>query len=337
METTFDLQPLTEQNIPELIALHHSVGWNSAPDFLPLQMKLFLAVGKLFGHRDQGKLITCAGVYVYDRQLASIGPVIVNPAYQRQGLGQQLMERCLEECPSQNATVMLIATEAGQRLYQQIGFETVGYIRRFVYDESKHRGHEQTLSEPVQKREGSQQTIQERNLRTLQTLQDAESSNPLQTSDLPRLLEADRLVIGADRSAFYKQHFANITCGYLLNTHSAEQTTNQSACQTVSQQADSPDKTLPSFGIATLRGETLQIGPLIADDHDHALHLIHQFLRTWQGTLRIDVPSDQLRFIYTLQQLGFVETLISPVMTLGGAMLPGRREFLFAIADPALG
>jgi N-acetylglutamate synthase-like GNAT family acetyltransferase len=289
MEDTFLTHQLTEDDIPELIALHQSVGWNSALDFSTYQMRLFLSLGMMFGHRDEGQLITCAGVYLFDDALASIGPVIVNPAYQRKGLGEQLMNRCLQVCRESGTIMMLIATEAGQRLYKSLGFETVGYIRRFVY-------------------EGDREVNCNADIQDMQTIQH---------TDLPRIINADQVAVGVDRSAFFNRHLANIASGFLLHNHF--------------------EHAFPSFGIGTQRGNTLQIGPLVGADLGDAMQLIHQFLATYKGSLRIDVPSNQHGFIEALQQLGFVETLTSPLMTLDGTSLPGRREHLYGIADPALG
>lgn len=67
------------------------------------------------------------------------------------------------------------------------------------------------------------------------------------------------------------------------------------------------------------------------------MKLVQAFRTTWHGALRIDVSNHQEDFRAILKGYGFDETMVSPLMTLSGAPLPGHMENMFAIADPALG
>ncbi len=94
---------------------------------------------------------------------------------------------------------------------------------------------------------------------------------------------------------------------------------------------------LQGFGAAVRRGDLLVIGPLMAADEAVAKQVIAEFLRVWSGTIRLDVPGEQSGFIRYLKRLGFRETMVSPLMVLDGRELPGQRNMVYGIMDPAFG
>jgi predicted N-acetyltransferase YhbS len=59
---------------------------------------------------------------------ATLGMVLVALALQGKGIGRALMDTLLEDL--EGRALMLNATEAGQRLYKALGFETVGTFRQ---------------------------------------------------------------------------------------------------------------------------------------------------------------------------------------------------------------
>ncbi len=75
----------------------------------------------------------------------------------------------------------------------------------------------------------------------------------------------------------------------------------------------------------------------MATSPDVARGLVEALASSWDGIVRIDVPGEQTRFMALLKEHGFQETMVSPVMMIHGDRLPGQREQLFGIADPALG
>lgn len=80
---------------------------------------------------DDGTIIgtcftTLQGTY------ATIGLVIVDPAYQGRKLGQRLMQWALDIATGY--TVVLTATEAGLPLYEKLGFRAFGIVRQFQAD-----------------------------------------------------------------------------------------------------------------------------------------------------------------------------------------------------------
>ncbi len=81
----------------------------------------------------------------------------------------------------------------------------------------------------------------------------------------------------------------------------------------------------------------LVVGPIMADSHNIAIMLIKSFVSSWSGSVRIDVPSQQERFMNDLLMYGFEEEMISPLMILNAQELGGKRDQLYGITDPVFG
>ncbi|WP_257348699.1 GNAT family N-acetyltransferase [Pseudalkalibacillus decolorationis] len=126
--TTFD-----ENDIPGLIALSQLVGW----DYDEREIHTVLSSGKIFGHKNNdGKIVSSGAIIPYDTFLASIGMVIVDPAYRGKGLGRDVTQTCIDAVPDEMA-IMLIATNEGIPLYESMGFSEVDCIHKFLCE--KHR------------------------------------------------------------------------------------------------------------------------------------------------------------------------------------------------------
>lgn len=65
----------------------------------------------------------------HDRRHASLGMVIVAPDRQGRGIGGELMKRALRDLTGRS--VMLNATQAGQPLYEKLGFRAVGAVDQY--------------------------------------------------------------------------------------------------------------------------------------------------------------------------------------------------------------
>lgn len=126
---TLSLDELREADVPHLLALSRSVGWSVPED----AFHAIFATGRAFGHRTpDGELISSSAIFLYGGALASMGYVIVHPAWQRRGLGEAAVRRCLEALPRPDTPVTLVATPQGRRLYQQLGFITVDSMHRLT-------------------------------------------------------------------------------------------------------------------------------------------------------------------------------------------------------------
>ncbi|SDX31924.1 Acetyltransferase (GNAT) domain-containing protein [Marininema mesophilum] len=129
-QTGFLLDKLSLEDIPKLIDLSSSVGW----DYDKQVINTIMSVGHVYGHRTkQGDIISSAAIIPYDNQVASIGMVIVNEKYRGYGLGQEITQHCVNSV-SKEVTIMLIATKEGESLYKRLGFQTVTCVHKLLSD-----------------------------------------------------------------------------------------------------------------------------------------------------------------------------------------------------------
>jgi GNAT superfamily N-acetyltransferase len=140
--------------------------------------------------------------------------------------------------------------------------------------------------------------------------------NELCAADLPDIIRLDKIAFGADRSHLYQQLFKQMDSGFIIKN---------------------TDKRIRGFVMAFQIGKSIHIGPLLAEHTEIALQLIQPFLSRSPQTVRIDIPSEQATFMNKLKECGFKEKLVSPLMLKNAHTLPGQRNYMFAIADPAFG
>ncbi|KIL74498.1 GNAT family N-acetyltransferase [Bacillus badius] len=119
---------LHERDIPGLIALSKSVGW----DYHTEELKTILSSGVVMGHKNEkGEVVSSAAIIPYDTASASLGMVIVNDQYRGQGLGKKAVQSCIDQVSADTA-IMLIATPEGQPLYEKLGFKEVGHVHKMI-------------------------------------------------------------------------------------------------------------------------------------------------------------------------------------------------------------
>ncbi|MDM5156543.1 GNAT family N-acetyltransferase [Bacillus sp. DX1.1] len=93
---------------------------------------------------------------------------------------------------------------------------------------------------------------------------------------------------------------------------------------------------IEAFALCMQKGDTLCVTPLIAKQEEDAIQLLQMICKSWNGTIRIDIPHSQFTFREHLQTENFQETLLSPLMIKNGSHLSGNRNILFAMMDTAL-
>ncbi|MEH7461241.1 GNAT family N-acetyltransferase [Bacillus thuringiensis] len=120
---------LNKSDFSQLLSLCDAVGWLHDISFMKEQFETYLSVGTLFGHDNDGQLVSCIAVFPYKTGFTSIGMLIVHPDFQRKGLGRSLLDICMKKAPPLQP-VTLIATDAGSPLYHAYGFSTVTSIHR---------------------------------------------------------------------------------------------------------------------------------------------------------------------------------------------------------------
>ncbi|MCL6599730.1 MAG: GNAT family N-acetyltransferase [Alicyclobacillus macrosporangiidus] len=167
-----------------LQALAERVGWQFTRD----QTSLFLnGLGRVRGVWCDGVLIASAGLYLYDGRIASLGNVMVNPQFRRQGLATRLVIECLAEAKAAGAPVLLVATPMGEPLYRKLGFQTIGYVHRLEFDPADTPAAGSSLSNDVR---------------------------PLQPGDLEEIVRLDERAFGACRRTVYETLSALRTPGW---------------------------------------------------------------------------------------------------------------------------
>ncbi|HKU97605.1 MAG TPA: GNAT family N-acetyltransferase [Vineibacter sp.] len=121
MAATVTIAPLGAGHVAAATDLTTAVGWAHRP-----QDWLFaLSVGHGLGAFDaDGTLRATLVWFPYGPTHASIGMITVDPALQRGGIGRRLMDRLLADTSAR--TLMLVSTAAGSRLYETLGFRTIG-------------------------------------------------------------------------------------------------------------------------------------------------------------------------------------------------------------------
>jgi GNAT superfamily N-acetyltransferase len=164
---------------PALLNLSESVGWTHRLD----DWRTALAAGAIFGHRAGEQIQSSAGVYRYGDELASIGQVIVRENARRQGLARALMLHCLDQAPDR--PTMLVATPAGQPLYEQLGFKIIEPTYRFVGDR------------PI-------------------PLESTGACRAMTEADLPHACALDAVAYGADRSHLLRERWKHVTSAAIL-------------------------------------------------------------------------------------------------------------------------
>ncbi|RMI38384.1 GNAT family N-acetyltransferase [Streptomyces triticirhizae] len=110
----------------------------------------------------------------YADQWHAVGMMLVAPRRQRQGLGQRMMRRVIEDAAG--APVLLTATDQGRGLYERLGFKAVGGITTV-------RG---TFVPPPEAPEAAGAA--------------GVTVRPATAADLPAILAYDRPAFGADRT-----------------------------------------------------------------------------------------------------------------------------------------
>ncbi|KON88170.1 acetyltransferase [Sporosarcina globispora] len=168
---TVELAELNHNDIPGLINLSASVGW----DYDEYEVRTLLKSGRVFGHKNhEGRVVSSAAIIPYDTKLASIGMVIVHKDFRGIGLAKEAVQKCTDSV-SKEMVLMLIATNEGKPLYEKLGFTTVAFISKFLCDKF--------VAGNLQNHDGVF----------------VEDFNP---SDFPKLLDLDGAAFGDKRSIF---------------------------------------------------------------------------------------------------------------------------------------
>ena len=116
-------------HIEELVTLYDAVGWSAYtndPDGLAkgIGNSTFVVCA-----RDGGRLVGLARVLSDDVSIVYVQDVLVSPEHQRNGIGKELLRRCLDKFSHVRQRMLLTDDEAHQhRLYKALGFHDVSKL-----------------------------------------------------------------------------------------------------------------------------------------------------------------------------------------------------------------
>jgi ribosomal protein S18 acetylase RimI-like enzyme len=157
---------MNANDIPDAMQLKEFVGWNQTP----ADWERFLAASPAgcFVAESGQCVVGSAATIVYEGRFAWIGMVLVNPFYQDESIGAQLLQKSMEylECLGV-PTLKVDAAPPERSIYENLGFVTEYEIGRWIL----HREPGSLASLP-----------------------------PATLPDFDRIVEMDREVFGADRS-----------------------------------------------------------------------------------------------------------------------------------------
>ncbi|MGH8782973.1 GNAT family N-acetyltransferase [Paraburkholderia sp.] len=161
-------RPFAADDIAAAHALSTRFAWPHRTD----DWRFVFDVGSGFVAESAGQVIGTALCWKFGQEAGSIGMVIVDPDWQGQGIGRQLMERLLSTLGDR--LTLLHATPAGQPLYEKLGFVAIGTL---------HQHQSANFTPPPV------------------VLLPGERLRPLQAGDTPRIVELASRATGVDRGA----------------------------------------------------------------------------------------------------------------------------------------
>jgi len=111
------------------VQLYDSVGWYEYSDDAARLAKAFANSSFVVTARNRSELVGVARALSDDVSILYVQDVVVDPAYQRQGIGRRLLENCLERFAHVRQRVLLTDNAAHQhRLYRSVGFKDVSQL-----------------------------------------------------------------------------------------------------------------------------------------------------------------------------------------------------------------
>lgn len=112
------------RDVPAARRLSEAVGWAHREEDWEFVRALGSGWVAVAGGGVRGTALT----WRHDSRYGSIGMVIVEPGWQGQGVGRQLVERALATLGDRSLT--LNGTVAGRRMYERLGFRVVGTLEQ---------------------------------------------------------------------------------------------------------------------------------------------------------------------------------------------------------------
>lgn len=121
--------PLCRGHGDDLILLLRGVGWKHSRE----EILLYLDSSDGRGYFDTAeRLVACTFCVPYPPRFGAVGIVVVDNAYRRRGLASNLVRWACEKLAVKGMAAMLTCREEVRAVYDQLGFQPVGRLRRVV-------------------------------------------------------------------------------------------------------------------------------------------------------------------------------------------------------------
>lgn len=137
-----DCLPITQADLPACGAVLDAA-FNGMGTGARLAHYLHLQPENWFMARREDVPVATVGAFNYGA-MAAIGLMAVHPDYQRQGIGQILLKHLLAKLDADGCPISFLdATQAGEPMYEKLGFRAEG--RGFRFDLADHTPHYEAL------------------------------------------------------------------------------------------------------------------------------------------------------------------------------------------------
>jgi ribosomal protein S18 acetylase RimI-like enzyme len=289
------IRQMTADDIPAGLLLCRASGWNQTePDW---QVFLSAASPGALVAEQNGSVIGTVATLPYG-PFAWISMVLVDPHARGRGVGTLLLERGLDLIPH-GVTARLDATPAGEVLYRQLGFEGEYRLARWFRDGARNQNHRPRVANRT-------------------SAVGASSVRRLNPRDWPAILDLDRQVFGASRSALLERLARDAPeYAWVLERDGTG---------------------LRGFLFGRHGHVREHLGPLVTDDQESARVLLGASLASHpHQDFFIDVPDAQRTWTDTLTRAGFAIERPFLRMYRGRLTAPGEPSRIFAITGPEFG
>jgi len=125
-----EIRLLGEADIPGAMRLKELARWNQTED--DWRRLLQLEPRGCFAAVSNGRLVGTITTTTYERELAWIGMVLVDPENRRRGIATRLIKTALEYLSGKVPVVKLDATAEGRAVYESLDFKAASMIERWM-------------------------------------------------------------------------------------------------------------------------------------------------------------------------------------------------------------
>jgi GNAT superfamily N-acetyltransferase len=272
---------MTRLDIPAGMQLKEIAHWNQ----VEADWELFLSANSegCFVSEVDSRVVGTITTMVYEDRFAWIGMVLVDPAFRNRGIGGALLRQAIEYLDSRGVPCMrLDATPQGRPVYEKLGFADECEIERWSLERQ------------------------------------AAHTNPDATApDLAEVLQLDREVFGADRSALLRAlarsapEFVQVLVGQTGAT---------------------------GYALGRHGSHSDHLGPWVAHDAGGAEQMLDTFLaRSGRESIVVDCLKSNPWARGALEARGFEFGRPLTRMRRGGGIHPGRPEMVCGILGPEFG